>query len=83
MPDSVVTDCSVDTDDWGVFLCAVWDDWYANDYGPVYLDLVETAVAQLLSLPSLRCIWAEFCGKKLAVEHNSDDYSCGRYVYLV
>ena len=27
-PDSVVTDWSVDPDDWGAFLCKVWDDWY-------------------------------------------------------
>ena len=80
-PDSVVTDWSVDPDDWGAFLCKVWDDWYARDYGKVHVDLFETAVAQSLGLPSQRCITAEFCGKALAVEHDGDVYSCDHYVY--
>jgi uncharacterized protein len=80
-PGSVVTDWSVDPDDWGTFLCAVWDDWYANDYGRVHVDLFETAVAQSMGLPSQRCVTAEFCGKGLAVEHNGDVFSCDHYVY--
>ena len=80
-PDSVVTDWSVDPEDWGAFLCKVWDDWYARDFGKVHVDLFETAVAQSLGLPSQRCITAEFCGKGLAVEHNGDVFSCDHYVY--
>jgi len=80
-PESVVTGWTVDPDDWGTFLCAVWDDWYAHDYGRVYVDLFETAVAQSLGLPAQRCITAEFCGKALAVEHNGDAFSCDHYVY--
>jgi uncharacterized protein len=80
-PLSVVTDWSVDPDDWGAFLSAVWDDWYANDLGRIYVDLFETAVAQSMGLPSQRCITAEFCGKAMAVEHNGDVFSCDHYVY--
>ncbi len=80
-PDSVVTDWSVDPDQWGSFLCKVWDDWYARDYGKVNVDLFETAVVQSLGLPSQRCITAEFCGKGMAVEHNGDVFSCDHYVY--
>lgn len=80
-PDSVVTDWSVDPDDWGKFLCKVWDDWYARDYGKVHVDLFETAVAQSLGMPAQRCITAEFCGKGLAIEHNGDVFSCDHYVY--
>ncbi|HTQ51012.1 MAG TPA: anaerobic sulfatase maturase [Candidatus Acidoferrales bacterium] len=80
-PDSVVTDCSLDPEDWGTFLCKVWDDWYARDFGKVHVDLFETAVAQSMGLPSQRCITAEFCGKSLAVEHNGDVFSCDHYVY--
>ena len=80
-PDSVATDWSVDPEDWGTFLCKVWDDWHARDFGKVHVDLFETAVAQSLGLPSQRCITAEFCGKGLAVEHNGDVFSCDHYVY--
>jgi uncharacterized protein len=79
--DAIVTEWSVDPDDWGRFLCAVWDEWYRQDYGQIHVDLFETAVAQSLGLPSQRCVTAEFCGKGLAVEHNGDVYSCDHYVY--
>ena len=80
-PDSVVTDWSVDPDDWGRFLCKVWDDWYARDYGKVHVDLFETAIAQSLGMPSQRCVTGEFCGKGMAIEHNGDVFSCDHYVY--
>lgn len=79
--DSVVTDWSVDPEDWGTFLCQVWDYWYSHDFGKVHVDLFETAVAQSMGLPSQRCITSEFCGKGLAVEHNGDVFSCDHYVY--
>jgi len=80
-PDSVVTDWSVDPEDWGTFLCQVWDYWYSHDFGKVHVDLFETAVAQSMGLPSQRCITAEFCGKGLAIEHNGDVFACDHYVY--
>jgi len=79
--DSVVTDWSVDADDWGDFLCKVWDDWYRRDYGRIHVDLFENAVAQSLGMPAQRCVTAEFCGKGLAVEHNGDVFACDHYVY--
>lgn len=79
--DSIVTDWSVDPDDWGRFLCKVWDFWYGRDYGKVHIDIFESAVAQSLGMPSHRCVTAEFCGKGLALEHNGDAFSCDHYVY--
>lgn len=79
---SVVTDWSVDPDDWGRFLCKVWDDWYKRGhFGKVHVDLFETVIAQSLGLPAQRCITAEFCGKGMAIEHNGDVFSCDHYVY--
>lgn len=79
--DSVVTDWSVDPEDWGKFLCKVWDDWYARDYGKVFVNLFETAVAQWMGMESQVCIYHEFCGKGLALEHDGSVYSCDHYVY--
>ena len=79
--DSVVTPWSVDPDDWGRFLCKVWDDWYNRDFGKVHVDLFETALAQSLGYPAQRCITSEFCGKGMAVEYNGDVFTCDHYVY--
>lgn len=80
-PDSAVTDWSIDPDDWGYFLCKVWDDWYRRDYGKVHVNLFETAVAQWMGMDSQLCIYNEFCGKGVALEHDGSVYSCDHYVY--
>lgn len=80
-PESVVTDWSVDPEDWGEFLSRVWDDWFRRDYGKIHVNLFETAVAQSMGMPAHTCVQSEFCGKGLAIEHNGDVFSCDHYVY--
>ena len=80
-PMSIVTDWSVDADDWGKFLIAIFEEWINNDLGRVLVNLFETAVAQVMGKPAQLCITAEFCGKGLAIEHNGDVFSCDHYVY--
>jgi len=80
-PDSVVTEWSVDPDDWGYFLCKVWDDWFGRDYGKVFVNLFETAVAQWMGMEAQVCVYHDFCGKGVAVEHDGSVYSCDHYVY--
>jgi uncharacterized protein len=80
-PDSTVTDWSVDPDNWGSFLCKVWDDWYRRDYGRVFVDLFETAVAQWMGAEAQVCIYSDFCGKGVVLEHDGNLYSCDHYVY--
>lgn len=80
-PMSVVTDWSVDPDDWGKFLSEMFVEWVNNDLGRVLVNLFETAVAQVMGKPAQLCITSEFCGKGLAIEHNGDVYSCDHYVY--
>ena len=80
-PLSIVTDWSVDPDDYGRFLSGVWDEWLANDFGRIHVNLFETAIAQAAGMPAQTCTQAEFCGKGLALEHNGDAYSCDHFVY--
>jgi serine-type anaerobic sulfatase-maturating enzyme len=80
-PDSVVTDWSVDADDWGYFLCKVWDDWYRRDIGKVFVNQFENAVAAWMGMDSQMCVYHEFCGKNVALEHDGSLYSCDHYVY--
>ena len=80
-PDSIVTDWSVDPDDWGYFLCRTFDDWLKNGLGKIYVSQFETLVSQHLGLGSQLCIHSEFCGKGVALEHDGSIYSCDHYVY--
>ena len=80
-PDSTVTDWSVDPEDWGYFLSPIWDRWLRRDYGKVFVNLFETAIAQWMGKPSQICVYHEFCGKGMALEHDGSMYSCDHYVY--
>ena len=80
-PNSVVTDWSVDPEEYGYFLSRVFDEWRRKDLGKVLVNHFETLVAQHLGLASQICIYSEFCGKSVAVEHDGSVYSCDHYVY--
>ena len=80
-PDSVVTPWSVDAEEYGYFLSRVWDEWLARDVGKVLVNFCETLVAQHMGVPSQICIYSEFCGKAVAIEHDGSVYACDHYVY--
>ena len=80
-PDSVVTPWSVVAEEYGRFLCKIWDEWQARDVGKVLVNLCETLVAQHMGLPSQVCVHSEICGKGVALEHDGDVYSCDHCVY--
>lgn len=80
-PMAIVTDWSVDARDYGDFLCTLWDEWLAHDFGRIHVNLFETAVAQSLGMPAQMCTSAPICGKALALEHTGDVYSCDHFVY--
>ena len=79
--DSVVTDWSVDPDDWGYFLSRVWGEWFSRDFGRVFVDQFENVISLVIGQGPQKCVNAEFCGKALALEHNGDVYSCDHFVY--
>jgi len=80
-PESVVTDWSVDPEDWGYFLCKTFDEWRNRDIGKVFVNHFETLVAQHMGLPSQICVYGEFCGKGMALENDGSLYACDHYVY--
>jgi uncharacterized protein len=80
-PDSFVTDWSVDPEDWGTFLKAIFDEWYRRDVGRTWVDLFESAVYTASGRYSPLCTLAPLCGKCLALEADGSLYSCDHYVY--
>ena len=80
-PFSVVEDWSVDPEDWGEFLCRVFDEWRQRDLGLIYVNYFEAAVETWMGHVSPLCIQAPLCGKGLALEHDGSVYACDHYVY--
>jgi len=80
-PTAPVTPWSVRPDDYGTFLCSIFDRWVRHDVGRVAVQLFEVALESWLGLPQSLCLFRDTCGDALAVEHNGDVYSCDHYVY--
>jgi uncharacterized protein len=78
---SVVTDWSVDPEDYGKFLNGVFDEWIGKDVGEVFVINFEAALGSWLGIPPTTCTFAETCGDALAFEHDGSVYSCDHYVY--
>ncbi|MFB3910078.1 MAG: anaerobic sulfatase maturase [Candidatus Eisenbacteria bacterium] len=79
--DSVVEEWSVDPDDWGDFLCEVFDIWHANDLGKVYVHYFDAAVEAWMGRVNPLCSLGPMCGKGLALERDGSVYACDHYVY--
>lgn len=80
-PLSIVTEWSVDPDDWGFFLCQVLDEWVAKDQELVRVNHFETVIEQIAGRPALHCTSSPHCGKNVTVEHDGRVYSCDHYVF--
>jgi uncharacterized protein len=79
--DSPVTEWSVDPDDFGGFLVAIFDEWVRHDVGKTFVGLFDEALAKWAGLEGSMCVFSETCGRAMAMEHNGDLYSCDHYVY--
>jgi len=80
-PSSPVTEWSVQAEEYGNFLITIFDDWVCNDVGKVFVQIFDVALGQWAGRGSSLCVFAEKCGRALAMEHNGDLYSCDHYVY--
>jgi len=80
-PGSIVEDWCVDPEDWGEFLCRVFDEWYRKDLGQIYVNYFDAAVETWMGHISPLCTLGPMCGKGLALERDGSVYACDHYVY--
>lgn len=78
---SEVTSWSVRPEQYGSFLCSIFDEWVREDVSRRFVQLFEVALQMWVGQPSSLCVFAETCGSALALEHQGDLYSCDHYVY--
>jgi uncharacterized protein len=75
----LVTERSVQPEQYGQFLSTIFDEWVLRDVGKVFVQSFDAALANWVGQPSL-CIFQPTCGNALALEHNGDLYSCDHFV---
>jgi uncharacterized protein len=81
-PASLVTDWSVDPNDWGEFLCRTFDLWLKNGLGRVVVNWFESLVGQWMGKRAHICTLAPVCGRSLVtMETDGSLYSCDHFVY--
>ena len=76
---SLVTERSVQPEQYGEFLVCVFDEWIRHDVGTVFVQMFDVTLGSHLDIHSL-CIHSPTCGTALAMEHNGDVYSCDHFV---
>lgn len=74
-------DFSVTPEQWGNFLCTIFDEWVRNDVGNYYIQLFDATLANWVGYPPGICTMAEECGHAGVMEWNGDVYSCDHFVY--
>ena len=72
---------TVSPQQWGKFLCTVFDEWVATDVGEYFIQLFDATLCNWVGVEPGVCSMAKTCGNALAMEHNGDVFSCDHFVY--
>ena len=76
-----LTDFSVTAEQWGNFLCTIFDEWVHHDVGEYYIQLFDATLANWVGVAPGICTMAKECGHAGVMEYNGDVYSCDHFVY--
>lgn len=76
-----VTDFSVTPEQWGNFLCIIFDEWVQNDVGEYFIQLFDATLANWVGEQPGVCSLAKNCGHAGVIEFNGDVYACDHFVF--
>jgi uncharacterized protein len=71
---------AVEPEAWADFLCAIFDEWYANDTRTVSVRLFDAILTKMVEGFANVCSMGRDCRQYLVVEHNGDIYPCDFFV---
>jgi uncharacterized protein len=67
-------------EDYGAFLCKIFDEWVARDTDRMAVQIFEEAARPALGMEHSLCVFRETCGQIPVIEHNGDFFPCDHYV---
>ena len=76
-----LADLSVTPEQWGSFLCAIFDEWVHNDVGKMFVEIFDCTLANWMGVMPGICAYSKNCGHAGVMEHNGDVYSCDHFVF--
>ncbi|MEM2514064.1 MAG: anaerobic sulfatase maturase [Candidatus Bathyarchaeia archaeon] len=71
---------SVTPEDYGRFLCEVFDEWFNGGYPGAYVRDFEEILMSYVFGDTPSCIFGRRCGRYIVIEYNGDVYPCDFYV---
>ena len=80
-PQAQLADFSVSPEQWGNFLCTIFDEWVRNDVGQYYIQLFDSTLANWIGEQPGVCTMAQTCGHAGVMEYNGDVYACDHFVF--
>ena len=80
-PSGEVLPYSVTAEQWGRFLCAIFDEWVRHDVGRMFVQLFDSTLANWVGETVGVCTMSKYCGHAAVIEHNGDVYSCDHFVF--
>ena len=72
---------SIKPQEWGQFLCGVFDEWVKADVGEYFVQVFDATLAGWLGADPGICVYAAECGHAAVMEQNGDIYSCDHFVF--
>ena len=66
---------------WGRFLCSVYDEWVRRDVGKIFVQLFDATLANWVGEPPGVCSMAPTCGHAAVMEADGSVYSCDHFVF--
>lgn len=76
-----VAEFSVTAEQWGNFLCTIFDEWVRSDVGNYFIQMFDSTLANWVGEQPGVCTLAKTCGHASVMEHNGDVYSCDHFVF--
>ena len=72
---------TVRPEQWGRFLCAVFDEWVQHDVGNYFVQIFDATLANWAGEQPGVCSMGRTCGHAAVMEFNGDVYSCDHFVF--
>lgn len=72
---------SVTPEEWGTFLCDLFDLWIKEDVGTYYIQMFDATLANWVGQTPGLCTLSKSCGHASVMEHNGDVFACDHFVF--
>ena len=79
--DTALSNSSITPEQWGNFLCTIFDEWVRHDVGHIFVEIFDCTLANWVGVAPGICAYGKECGHAGVMEYNGDVYSCDHFVF--